>query len=131
MRPVIREPPRMREPLRRWGFRGLVAGLFLLAGYYAVFGGVYSVFDIRGMQGEREDMIRRLDSLIALTDSLSQRADSLESDELAIERVAREEHGLIREGEVLVRFHDVDGEEEGDEAAESDEDAGEEEDPGT
>ena len=121
----------MREPLRRWGFRGLVAGLFLLAGYYAVFGGVYSVFDIRGMKGEREAMIGRLDSLITLTDSLSQRADSLESDDLAIERVAREEHGLIKEGEVLVRFHDVDGEDEVEEDTGSGENEGDEDEPGT
>jgi cell division protein FtsB len=100
----------MREPLKRWGFRGLMAGLFLLAGYYAVFGGVYSVFDVQGMRAEREDMVDRLDSLIVLTDSLAHRADSLESDELAIERVAREQHGLIRDGEVLVRFRPVEGE---------------------
>ena len=45
----------------------------------------------------------RLDSLIVRTDSLVQRGDSLESDPLAIERAAREEHGLIRDGEVV--FH--------------------------
>jgi len=98
----------MREPVRRWGFRLLVAGLLLLAGYYVLFGGVYSVFDIRDLEGERADVVRRLDSLIVRTDSLTQRGDSLESDPLSIERVAREEHGLIRDGEVAVRFHPVD-----------------------
>lgn len=110
----------MREPLKRWGFRGLLAGVFLLAGYYAVFGGVYSVFDIREMKIERETIVDRLDSLIALTDSLVQRGDSLESDDLAIERVAREEHGLIREGEVLVRFHPVDRVEAGESGPDAD-----------
>ena len=100
----------MPERLRRWGFRGLIAGLLLLAGYYALFGGVYSVFDMRGMRADRKDLVDRLDSLIARTDSLGQRADSLESDQLSIERAAREDHGLIREGEVVFQFHPVEEE---------------------
>jgi len=101
----------MRESLRRWGFRGTVAAFLLLAGYYALFGGVYSVFDIREMKVERAELVDRLDSLIARTDSLGQRADSLESDSLAIERTAREEHGLVKPGEVVVRFMPVEDEE--------------------
>jgi cell division protein FtsB len=103
----------MSERVRRWGFRGLVAGLLLLAAYYALFGGVYSVFDMREMRGVRADLVDRLDSLIMRTDSLAQRGDSLATDPLAIERTAREEHGLIGEGEVVVRFHSA---EEGDDA---------------
>jgi cell division protein FtsB len=82
----------------------------VLAGYYLVFGGVYNVFDVRNMRMEHEDLVERLDSLTSRTDSLAQRADSLESDRLTIERAAREEHGMIQEGEVLVRFHPVDEE---------------------
>lgn len=95
----------MSERWRRWGFRGLVAAMLLLGGYYALFGGVYSVFDMRAMRAERAELVRRLDSLIARTDSLAQRGDSLEADPLAIEREAREEHGMIGEDEVVVRFH--------------------------
>ena len=95
----------MSERFRRWGFRGLVAGMLVLAGYYALFGGVYSVFDMLKMRAERAELVDQLDSLIARTDSLAQRGDSLETDPLAIERAAREEQGLIREGEVVVRFH--------------------------
>ncbi len=104
----------MSERVRRWGFRGLVAGLLLLAGYYALFGGVYSVFDMRGMRAERKALVSRLDSLIARTDSLAQRGDSLASDPLAIEREAREEHGLIKDGEIVFRFHprEAEGEQE-------------------
>jgi cell division protein FtsB len=65
---------------------------------------------MREMRAERVDLVDQLDSLIARTDSLVQRGDSLETDQLAIERAAREEQGLIREGEVVVRFHRADGE---------------------
>ena len=113
----------MREPVRRWGFRAAVACFLLLAGYYLVFGGVYSLFDMRDLERERDAVVRRLDSLIVRTDSLAQRGDSLESGRLAIERTAREQHGLIRDGEIVVRFHPVDSTEvvkgEGDEAGES------------
>ena len=85
-----------------------MAALLLLAGHYLFFGGVYSVFDIQGMEDDREDVVSRIDSLIARTDSLSQRGDSLEVDALSIERTAREKHGMIRDGEVIVRFHSVD-----------------------
>jgi len=99
----------MSERWRRWGFRALVGGMLLLGAYYALFGGVYSVFDMRDMRAERAALVERLDSLIARTDSLAQRGDSLESDPLAIEREAREEHGLIGENEVVVRFHPAEG----------------------
>ena len=101
----------MRESIRRWGFRGFIAALLVAAGYYTLFGGVYSVMDIREMRAERAELVDRLDSLIARTDSLEQRADSLESDPLSIERTAREEHGLVKPGEVVVRFHPADGDE--------------------
>jgi cell division protein FtsB len=88
--------------------------LTLLAGaaYYLVFGGVYSVFDLRALKKQRLEAVQRIDSLISRTDSLAQRGDSLASDPMAIERTAREEYGLIRDGEVLVRFREVDGEDE-------------------
>ncbi len=91
-------------------FAGWWPVLLLLAGYYALFGGVYSVFDMRAMRAERADLVERLDSLIMRTDSLVQRGDSLATDPLAIERTAREEHGLIGEDEVVVRFHTVEKE---------------------
>ncbi len=99
----------MSERVRRWGFRAVVAVMLLLTGYYALFGGVYSMFDMRAMRAERADLVERLDSLIMRTDSLVQRGDSLATDPLAIERTAREEHGLIGEGEVVVRFHPSEG----------------------
>jgi cell division protein FtsB len=94
----------MRERLHRWGFRALVVALLAVGGYYATFGGVYSAFDLRQMKADRavlQDSVFRLETV---TDSLVQRGDSLVSDPSAIERVAREELGYLRDGELRVRF---------------------------
>lgn len=94
----------MHERLRRWGFRAVVALLAGSGAYYATFGGVYSAFDIRAMEHDRavlQDSVFRLETV---TDSLVQRGDSLVADPAVIERVAREDHGFIRDGELRVRF---------------------------
>ena len=94
------------ERVRRLVFRGALAAVGVAAGYYLLFGGVYSVFDMRGLEREHEASLQRADSLIHLADSLVMRGDSLESDPAAIERIAREKHGLVREGEELYRFRE-------------------------
>lgn len=94
----------MKERLKRYAFRTLVAGLWIAAGYYALFGGEYDVLELRELEEEREDVAARLDSISQRADSVQAWVDSLEGDTLAIQRVAREEHGLIRDGEVLYRF---------------------------
>jgi hypothetical protein len=94
----------MRERLRRWGFRAFVGLLVGIGAYYATFGGVYSVLDMQAMDHDRhvlQDSVFRLETV---TDSLVQRGDSLVADPVAIERVAREEHGYLRDGELRVRF---------------------------
>ena len=89
--------------------RLLVPGLLLAAVYYAVFGGEYSVFEL----GEaRESLEAERTALIEVRlqiDSLEAWADSLEHDPGTIERIAREEFGMIREGETLYRFADTAG----------------------
>ena len=94
----------MSERFHRFGSRALLLVLWFGAGYYLVFGGMYSVFDIDELSDRRDATISRIDSLIARTDSLVHRGDSLASEPAAIERVAREELGLIRDGELLIRF---------------------------
>jgi len=94
----------MRERLNRWGFRATIGFLAGIGLYYATFGGVYSAFDIRAMEQDKvalQDSVFRLETV---TDSLVQKGDSLVADPAAIERVAREEHGFIRDGELRVRF---------------------------
>jgi cell division protein FtsB len=84
----------------------LAVGVLLLgaAAYFAVFGGEYSVFELRTVRAEARLEAARLDSARAERDRLRARADSLERDSATIERVARERFGLIRPGERLYRF---------------------------
>ncbi len=79
----------------------------LAAGYYALFGGEYDLFDLREVRETRGATVVRLDSLEARLAALGAWADSLVSDPSAIERVAREQHGFIRPGERLYRFVDL------------------------
>jgi cell division protein FtsB len=90
--------------MKRLGYKLAVAAFVLSGAYYGLYGGVYSVTDIQSMQSEHADLIEAVDSLVSLTDSLVQRGDSLATDPAAIERVAREEYGFVRDGELLVRF---------------------------
>ena len=84
--------------------RILFALLFLLAGYYALFGGEYSAFELRRIRRERAALEQEVDRLRRELDSLRAWADSLETDSATLERIARERFGMIREGEVLYRI---------------------------
>lgn len=88
--------------------RMAVPAVIGLALYFALFGGEYSLLESRAIQaGVREDAAE-LDDLESRIDSLSAWADSLEFDSAALERLARERYGMIRDGEVLYRFADPD-----------------------
>ena len=71
-----------------------------LAVYYALFGGEYSLWELRKARGEIEVQEQELSLLKEEVAFLRARADSLENDSATLERIARE-HGMIREGEVL------------------------------
>jgi cell division protein FtsB len=83
----------------------LVAG----AAYYAVFGGEYSLMEMRRLEREREVEAARLAETRTQVNSLRLRADSLETDSATLERIARERYGMIRKGERLYRFVDSAG----------------------
>ncbi|MFQ5745778.1 MAG: septum formation initiator family protein [Gemmatimonadota bacterium] len=100
----------MREPWRRLGFRALIGGLWIVAGYYLLFGGGISALGLRELGREERAARARLDSLSAVVDSLGLRADSLETDPAAIERTARNEYGLLRDGERVFFFEPAEGE---------------------
>jgi len=84
--------------------RFILPALIGLAAYFAVFGGEYSLLEVRGARAEREDLERRLAEVERANDSLRAWGDALEADSATIERVARERYGMIREGEVLYRI---------------------------
>ena len=98
------EEERPGEGRRRRVLRIALAVVLGVALYYALFGGEYSVFELRQLSKRVEQEQLRLDSLHAEVDSLEARADSLENDSATIERIARERYGMIRPGERLYRF---------------------------
>ena len=84
--------------------RLIVPALIGLSVYFALFGGEYSVFEVRRVRAERIELESRLAELERANDSLRTWAEALETDSASIERVARERYGMIGSGEVLYRF---------------------------
>lgn len=87
--------------------RSIGPGLLLAAVYYAVFGGEFSVFELGEARASLTVERAALVTVRAEIDSLQAWADSLQSDPVTIERIAREDFGMIREGETLYRFADT------------------------
>ena len=90
------------------GRRLLAGGVLALAGYYALWGGEYSAWDLLRLRGDRARAEEALARTRHEVDSLRAVAKALEDDPAAIERIARERFGMIREGELLYRFVPVD-----------------------
>lgn len=84
----------------------LILGVLLLAAYFAIFGGEFSIFQIKRLEALQADRAAELASTRARIDSLQQVIDRLRHDEAEIERVARERYGMIRDGEILYRFRE-------------------------
>ena len=80
-----------------------LAGAALLAGV-AFQAGEYSTFDWLKLRGRLARERQALLELEVELDSLAQRGHALETDPVAQERAAREEFGMIRNGEVLYRL---------------------------
>jgi cell division protein FtsB len=102
------------ERARRVLRRVLLAAAWLVSGYYFLFGGEFSLFELRDLRAERDSLARRVDSLQARADSLDGRAEALAEDSFVIEKTARERYGFIRDGERLFRFLEAPPGEEGD-----------------
>ncbi len=82
----------------------ILLAVLAVAGYFAVFGGEYSWLQLRRLQRERQAQQKAVQATRQEVKVLRARADSLERDSLAMERLAREKYGLIRNGERLYRF---------------------------
>jgi len=94
----------MGERARRLLRRTAIAVLVAAAAYYFVWGGEYTLSDVRELDAERDSIAARVESLRAVVDSLERRAAVLDTSDFAIERVARERYGFLRDGEELYRF---------------------------
>ena len=88
--------------------KAIVPGLLLVAVYYALFGGEYSLFELNAARAAVETERADLADVRGQIDSLSAWADSLEEDSATVERIARERFGMIRDGETLYRFAPAD-----------------------
>ena len=75
-----------------------------MAAYYLALGGEYTPRDLRLLRDSLDARAWEYAGMRAQLDSIQARADSLESDPWAIERLARERYGYLRPGELLVRF---------------------------
>ena len=80
------------RPLARIG----VVGVAL---YYAIWGGDYSVWDLRRIHEQTAVETERFQQAAQELDSLRALAARLETDPGTIERVARERFGMIKQGE--------------------------------
>jgi cell division protein FtsB len=83
--------------------RWLALGVLLLAVLFAFRGGMFTVGDARALGREVEQMEAELKVLQRQVDSLRSFHDSLETSPVVQERVAREEWGMIRSGELSIR----------------------------
>ena len=102
---MSRSPRRPRPGIARKAVPALVLSI---AVYYAVWGGEYSVFDLRTLSVRQQAAEVELAELRQEVDSLSTLHERLENDPATLEAVARERFGMIRDGELLYRFVEVD-----------------------
>lgn len=101
-------------------FRFWLIGAGLLAAlYFAILGGEYSIFDVNRIQEQRREEVADVKAVRADIDSMRKRVDRLKNDPRAIERIARERYGMIRDGERIYRFVPKDSTETGDQPEDS------------
>ena len=80
---------------------GIAAGVGLLV--LAAWGGEYSTADWITIRRQRAEERVKVEALRVEIDSLAKLAHDLETNPAVQERVAREQFGMIRDGEVLYR----------------------------
>ena len=81
--------------------------LIAVAVYFAVQGGEYSTKDLYVLNRRTANIGREVDSLQRQVDSLARYLQRVKSDSATMERIAREEFGMVRgEKEILYRFGD-------------------------
>jgi cell division protein FtsB len=80
-------------------------GLIVIALYFAVQGGEYSTRDLYVLKRRTATVSHQVDSLERQVDSLGRYLRLVKSDSATMERIAREEFGMVRgDKEILYRF---------------------------
>ncbi|MDQ6871451.1 MAG: septum formation initiator family protein [Gemmatimonadota bacterium] len=81
--------------------------LIAVAAYFAVQGGEYSTRDLYVLNRRTGKIAHEVDSLQHQVDSLARYLRLVKSDSATMERIAREEFGMVRgDKEILYRFGD-------------------------
>ena len=88
--------------------KAFVGVVVLGTAYFFFFGGDYTFLDLWRLEKEQVRAAAELEAVRAEVTALEAQADSLATDSAALERLARERYGLIREGERLYRFAEPD-----------------------
>ena len=86
--------------------RSTLLGLLVLAGavVFALAGGEYGTLDWLELRRQERDEARAIAELTVEVDSLKRFAKAVTTDRRVMERIAREEFGMIRKGEFLYRL---------------------------
>ncbi|HUG41926.1 MAG TPA: septum formation initiator family protein [Longimicrobiales bacterium] len=88
--------------------KALAAMVVLATAYFLFFGGDYTFLDLWRLEREQQRAVAELEAVRSEVAELEARADSLATDSAALERLARERFGLIKDGERLYRFAEPD-----------------------
>lgn len=98
-------PPAPRTP--RWiALRVGLGALAIGVVSFAVQGGEYGTLDLLDQRRKLARVKAEVDSLQRVVDSLQAYKRLVETDPVTQERIAREEFGMVKPGEVLYRFAD-------------------------
>ena len=84
--------------------RLLLYALAAGAVYFAIQGGEYGTSDLVSQRMEKRRLLTTIDSLEREVDSLKKYRKAVETDPATQERIAREQWGMVRSGEILYLF---------------------------
>ena len=84
--------------------RVILVVVALCALYFAIQGGEYGTSDLVSQRMEKRRLLTTIDSLEREVDSLKKYRKAVETDPATQERIAREQWGMVRSGEILYLF---------------------------
>lgn len=87
--------------------QGVALAVFVAGLAFGAFGGEYGTFDWLQLKRQVRQEREAIEQLNLQLDSLRREADALEHDPATQERVAREQFGMIRPGEILFRVETI------------------------